>query len=373
MTKRNKLFSCILVSAAIVVQGVVALAANSSFTDMPSGDIGTALEKAVANGLIFGYEDNTVRPDENITRAQMSAIIVRAMGATDTSSTIFNDITSDALYADSVSKAVAINAFKGDTNGNFNPENNITFQETYIVLARVLGFEPYRVGSEKDGYRYIGAPEDNALDTFSDKSEISDWAVDDTRDVVGNGGWKGFNGLLKPTSSITRGEFAYLMNVLVSDYVDEAGEKDYSGITPAGAVMIRIGGVTVKNLSTTKNVIVSYAVDAQGAKFTDCDIQSTLLILGGDEAVEKTDETTGVTTTVAAPTAHITISGKYKDVRITVPYVYLDASAENAEIFKNLYVVKNSSAYMGTLSGGTSDETNKKINDDLANGTKSGT
>ena len=41
-----------------------------------------ALEWAVEYDLIKGYEDGTIRPDANLTRAEMATVINRAFGAT---------------------------------------------------------------------------------------------------------------------------------------------------------------------------------------------------------------------------------------------------------------------------------------------------
>ena len=132
---------------AALSAGVLSLQATAfaDFTDMPEGEVGAAIQTAVNNGLITGYEDGTVRPDGYITRAEMAAIIVRAMGATETSKTTFPDVSADAWYANTVSVAAAMGAFKGDTAGNLNPENYITCQETYTVLSRVFCFEGYEL------------------------------------------------------------------------------------------------------------------------------------------------------------------------------------------------------------------------------------
>lgn len=36
-----------------------------------------SLDKAVQSGILSGYEDGTLRPDENITRAELAVILDR--------------------------------------------------------------------------------------------------------------------------------------------------------------------------------------------------------------------------------------------------------------------------------------------------------
>ena len=72
----KKLTATIMIVAMLFLMSVNSFAA---FTDMPQGEDGAVLQKAVDNGLIQGFEDNTVRPQTPITRAQMATIMSRAM------------------------------------------------------------------------------------------------------------------------------------------------------------------------------------------------------------------------------------------------------------------------------------------------------
>ena len=130
-----KKIAALLLTGAVVVGGAVSAFA---FTDMPGGEMGIAIENAVNNGLLTGYDDDTVKPYEPITRAQMSAIIVRAFGATEKSDSTFKDVAQDAWYKEAVDKAVYMGAFKGDDNGNFAPLKNLTRAESAMVIYRIL-------------------------------------------------------------------------------------------------------------------------------------------------------------------------------------------------------------------------------------------
>lgn len=305
----------------------------SAFSDMPEGAVGDALQRAVDVGLMNGVTDDLISPDSNITRAQMAAIISRAFSATETSSTKFNDVAADAWYAEEVSKAVQMGAFQGDDDNNFNPENSITFQETYIVLSRMFGFEPYELKYSDGTTQLLGDCPESVLSSFSDKDEIAEWAKDYAKYIVGNGGWTGIDGKLKPVSAITRGEFAVLMDSLVTTYVDKPGT--YTDL-PDGLTMVRSGGVKIEGLNTSGNLIITYGVDEAGCEITDSTVSGVTLVLGGvDKTPVETTDNNGATK-LSPDESYVAISGTYHDVRVGTPYVFLNASSAKIEYYKGV-------------------------------------
>ena len=309
--KKTKIISFLAAFTIALSTGI----SVSAFSDMPDGEMGKALQNAVDAGLINGVDDNTIAPNDNITRAQMATIVTRAFGATEKADVTFGDVAADAWYADAVSMAFKMGAFEGDDNNNFNPENSITFQETYLVLSRIFGFEPY----ETKKHVMVGDCDISVLDAFGDKGEFADWAINGGKYIVGNGGWQGIDGKLKPTANITRGEFAMLMDSIVDVYVDEPGlYKDLGD----GLVMVRSGGVIIDGLKSNHNLILTYGIDEKGCEVKNSIVNGTTLVLGG---VDKTPQTTS-DGKVLPDDSYITLHGNYHDVRITTPCVYVDAS-----------------------------------------------
>lgn len=323
----------VLLSMAASASLCMGSTAFAAFTDMPDGEMGTALQNAVDAGLMDGVTDTTIAPYDNITRAQMATIIARAFSAQENSDQTFNDVSSNAWYADSVSKAVAMGAFEGDDDNNFNPENNITFQETYIVLSRVFGFEPYELVYQSGERFILGDCDESVLDTFGDKNEIADWALDGTKYIVGNGGWQGIGGELKPTDYITRGEFAILMNSIVTTYIDEPGT--YTDL-PDGLTMVRCGGVTIDGLQTNHNLILTYGIDETGCKVVNSTVNGVTLVLGGVDKTPVWNENSG---SYGPDESYISIEGNFYDVRVDTPFVFLNALNAQMSYYKG---VKNS-------------------------------
>lgn len=327
--KKIKLISSLAAFAVVLGAGM----SVNAFSDMPSGEMGTAMQNAVDAGLINGITENAIAPYDNITRAQMATIITRAFCATEKSDKVFNDVAAGSWYEDYVSQASQMGAFEGDENNNFNPENFITFQETYLVLSRVFGFEAYEVKSKS---MMLGDCDESVLNVFSDKGDIASWAISGSKYIVGNGGWTGIDGKLKPTSYITRGEFAMLMDAVVDKYIDEPGVYDS---LEDGLVMVRCGGVTIDGLNSNHNVILTYGVDEKGCEIKNSTINGVTFILGGvDKTPKETTDANGEKKYLPDDT-YITLNGNFYDVRVNTAFVSVDASNAKIQYYKG---VKNS-------------------------------
>lgn len=321
--KRIKIVS--IISAALLTIGMSVTA--GAFNDMPDGEMGKALQNAVDAGLINGVTDDTIAPYDNITRAQMAAIITRAFSATEKSDKAFNDISADAWYADVVSKSAYMGAFEGDDNNNFNPENNITFQETYLVLSRVFGFDAYKVSGRNI---MLGDCDIAVLDAFADKNAIAPWAVNGAKYIVGNGGWTGIDGKLKPTDYITRGEFAILMDSIVDVYIDKPGTYKDLGDK---LIMVRCGGVIIDGLKSNHNLILTYGIDERGCKVVNSVVNGVTLVLGGVDKTPVEKVMTDGTKKLSPDDSYVMIHGNFYDVRNKTPFVYLNASDAKVQYY----------------------------------------
>ena len=320
-----------LVSFLAAMMLTLGVGANANaFSDMPDGEMGKALQNAVDVGLINGIDDDTIAPHANITRAQMAAIITRAFSATTKSDKKFNDVSNSAWYSDVVSQAVYMGAFEGDDYNNFNPENNITFQETYLVLSRVFGFEAYKASGKN---LMVGDCDISVLDAFSDKGSIASWAVNGAKYIVGNGGWKGIDGKLKPTDYITRGEFAILMDSIVDTYIDEPGL--YQNL-PDGLIMVRCGGVSIDKLRSNHNLILTYGVDEKGCIIANSVVNGVTLILGGADKTPVESSDSEGNPKFTPDESHVKIHGNYYDVRVAAPLIFLDANDATVQYYKGI-------------------------------------
>lgn len=265
MNKLAKRMAAFLAAGALSCTAMVSAFAQE-FVDMPQNWTTTALENAVKNGLLVGDGDH-ILPDDNITRAEMAAIIVRAFGAEKTADiSMYTDVEQDQWYYEELSKAVAMGAFHGDGD-KMNPRDNITFQECFTVLAQIFYLE------------YYGADTAILTEKFTDGAEVADWAKEYTAMVVGSGYWDGIEGKLLPTTYITRSQFAVLMDNFIKTYVDEPGE--YTSFEP-GNVMVRTPDVSIKDVTTESDIILGEGCLDSEITFENVTCH-TVLIRGGKD------------------------------------------------------------------------------------------
>jgi len=99
---------------------------------------------------INGYTDGTFKPDKPITRAEISALIVRVSELNTASSDkqIFTDVSKDHWAFKNINTAVANGFFKGATATLFKPDANITKGELAAVICRCLGIEESSIDEE---------------------------------------------------------------------------------------------------------------------------------------------------------------------------------------------------------------------------------
>ncbi len=142
---------------------------------------------------IYGYVDNTVRPEGMITRSEAAALIARLanLDMTDNSKPNFND-TPSAWYNTAINAVVKLNLMFADKDGNFRPNEAITRAE----FARALF--------------YIDKKND-AVAPFADvKGHEFESAINQ---AYGNGLIVGYlDGTFKPDAFIQRAEAAKILN-----------------------------------------------------------------------------------------------------------------------------------------------------------------
>lgn len=100
--------------------------------------------KAINEGIIIGYEDNTFRPSKSISRQEMAIMIMRAVNAREIYSELaplnFKD-NSEILksYAkDEIRRIVYLKIMNGDTQNKFSPTKTSTRAEVATVLVRMI-------------------------------------------------------------------------------------------------------------------------------------------------------------------------------------------------------------------------------------------
>ena len=235
----------------------LSVGAFAAFSDMPEGDDGAVLQRAVDNGLIEGFEDGTIQPNTPITRAQMATIFARVMNAQDKEDiTKFVDVNEGDWYYESMQKAVAMGAFKGDDKSQLNPNNSITRQEAFIVLYRIFNIPDSREG---------------VLTTYSDGAQVADWAKKEVSALATY--CLGEVQYIRPLEPMTRLEFAQVMDKIVTVYIDKEG--DYTSL-PEGNVIIRANNVNLNGAVNNGTIYIGDGVTTM-VNFDNCTFERVVI------------------------------------------------------------------------------------------------
>lgn len=118
--------------------------AEISYTDVKPGDwFAPQIQKARAAGYIAGYEDNTMRPNNKISRQEVAVIIGRILNLDSDAGLAEVDRFSDAAgipawSRGAVGAVIAAGYMTGYPDGSFKAGNNITRAEAVVVVGRCL-------------------------------------------------------------------------------------------------------------------------------------------------------------------------------------------------------------------------------------------
>ncbi|MFV0519302.1 MAG: S-layer homology domain-containing protein [Lachnospirales bacterium] len=151
---------------------------------------------------IQGYDDLTVQPDGDITRAEVVQIIYNLYGRRSVIDESylenFSDVTENEWYSDALAYAYKNNVINGYEDGTFRPNEPITRAEVAVIIAK---FSNKNIGS-------------TTKVAFSDID--TEWARESIEKLVSNGIINGFpDGTFRPNERATRGQLVTLVNNLL--------------------------------------------------------------------------------------------------------------------------------------------------------------
>ncbi len=113
---------------------------GKTFTDTAGHWARESIATAAANGVVSGYDDDTFRPDDLITREQMAVLIVKAAKlAPATGEPQFADSGSISGWAkEAVATATQNSIMKGYPDNTIQPQGSATRAEAVTVIVKAL-------------------------------------------------------------------------------------------------------------------------------------------------------------------------------------------------------------------------------------------
>jgi endo-1,4-beta-xylanase len=178
--------------------------AKPSATSMPNspkpaaGDISKHWAKdfitdLISKGIISGYADGTIKPDQNISRAELAVIIIKALGLKPAANTKVDfadakNIPSWALSYIALAKEKGI--IQGNADKTFLPNKECTRQEAITMIMRA-----FKLGESSKELK------------FKDVKDIQQWSYKFIAKATELELIKGYpDNTFKPGNSITRAE-----------------------------------------------------------------------------------------------------------------------------------------------------------------------
>ena len=270
--KHKRILAMLLAVASCLSLAVSASAASTArkATDFKDFDrnawYADAVSAAVDNGLLYGKSNTIIDPNGDMTRAEMAAIINRSFGCYKTADiSQYKDVSKSKWYYKDVALAVQMGTYNGRSSSSMAPDSPITRQEVMTVVARALELD-YDSYSKTD------------LSAFSDRSEISNWALPYVRAMVGADYIHGRGKVLAPLDNITRAEFAQIFHNIIGSYITVKGtyDKDIKG-----SVLIRTDDVELKDLTVDGDLIIGCGAADGKIVLDNVTVKGRLLVWGG--------------------------------------------------------------------------------------------
>ena len=271
--KKKRILAMLLAVTSCLSLAVSASAANTvnrKATDFRDFDksawYAEAVSAAVDNGLLYGKSSSIIDPNGDMTRAEMAAIINRSFGCYKTADiSQYKDASKSKWYYKDVALAVQMGTYNGRSSSSMAPDAPISRQEAMTVVARALELD-------YDAYAKT------ALSAFSDRSEISNWALPYVRAMVGADYIHGRTKGLEPLDNITRAEFAQIFYNIIGTYIVSKGtyDKDIKG-----SVLIRTDDVELKNLTVDGDLIIGCGAADGKITLDNVTVKGRLLVWGG--------------------------------------------------------------------------------------------
>ncbi|WP_434006915.1 S-layer homology domain-containing protein [Paenibacillus konkukensis] len=145
--------------------------------------------------------DSSFAPQRDITRAEFAALLVRALGLTETASAKFSDVQPGDWFAGAVGAASQAGLVDGFENGSFQPEASITREQMAVMIARAMN----AAGKRADGSLA-------SLSRFADAQSIGSWAREAVAQAVNAGIINGVTADdFAPSAEASRAEAAVML------------------------------------------------------------------------------------------------------------------------------------------------------------------
>ena len=151
---------------------------DKHFSDLEGSDSANDIEVMRLYGIVDGYGDATFRPEQTLTRAEMCALLVKALRypVFEEGTSMFSDVEAASWYAPYVNTMSRLGLVEGDGDGKFRPTDTVTHEEYLVLLGRIaqwLDMDYYEL-MRRDGIYGAELPAPEELE--QQYGNFHDWA-----------------------------------------------------------------------------------------------------------------------------------------------------------------------------------------------------
>lgn len=222
--------AALLLSSAMPVFG--AERAIDRFTDVSGHWAVSDLSSMAERGIMVGYPDNTMRPQQSVTMAESVKLINKALelkGSGDVSLIKYSDVKKDAWYSGEIAIAIENGYLSKVAPGEkLNPNAPATREQLSSMFAQAMELK---------------AKDLTSLDKFKDSAKISASFKADMAAAVEKGLFGGYEDeTIRPSEKVIRATMAAVANRTI---LDRELEKTQGIVLGANDMLVDSNGVTV--------------------------------------------------------------------------------------------------------------------------------
>ena len=335
------------------------------FTDVASDAwYYNVVSQAYGKGLISGMSDIEFSPESSVTGAQLIMMLYRADDNT------VSEQTSGNWYDEAVDWAKEKSIISDNNGWTFDTNADLTREQMMVLLYNYLQYKGNDLSALDD------------LSSYTDSSEISAYAENAVKALVGKGIIEGDGKTLRPLSSLTRAETAViLINAVDSGNPggNQGGMQPPSGNMPGGNAPGGFGGSGTVTQGTSATTITEDGTYSSTSYSSTGDDENALRVDGATVTLDS------VTVDKSAGSSSNTEDGDFygqnaallatNGAKVTIKNATVNSSAQNGNgIFSygagttvnvsdsTITTTADNSGGIQTTGGGTTNATNLTVN-----------
>jgi uncharacterized protein YqgV (UPF0045/DUF77 family) len=177
---------------------------GQTFVDVQGHLNQDAIEELASRQIIAGKGGNLFDPSASLTRAELAAIVVKALGLDSKAGDAFRDVPRDSWYAGAVGAAFDYGLVSGTSVTTFDPQGLVTREQAAAFVAKAARLAGLDTSMEQAAVRDTLAP-------FADYISVAPWAQGAVAFCYSSDILPQSDMEIKPQEPIQRGQMAEML------------------------------------------------------------------------------------------------------------------------------------------------------------------